>query len=260
MSYLLTLYKHKLSIVFFVSVVIIVCCVSSNNMYADNTQKIEEARALLTVKLESLKELKDDTILLNNKALDDILKSFSGMRFTFEELDFEFLILSKKLKKTIVVTDASAVFNNYKENVGQGYTQFDTIEYHGDENFIIRTFTPNSEDGEYHVEEINGVMIRQKPELLITVSSVKDRAVKVKTGIISSDKVFVNSGISFKYRGSDERVDSKSILGFLPVNEKILILEGDLRDENDEKLEKGVFVQILGKKYGGVEKMGDYIK
>ncbi|MGR3176467.1 MAG: hypothetical protein ACUZ8E_00235, partial [Candidatus Anammoxibacter sp.] len=116
---------------------------------------------------------------------------------------------------------------------------------------------PNSEDGQYHVEEINGVEIRQKPELLITVSSVKDRAVKVKTGIIKSDKVFINSGISFKYRGSDERVDSKSILGFLPVNEKILILEGDL---SGETLEKGCFVQILGKKYGGVEKMGDYIK
>ncbi|MGR3179131.1 MAG: hypothetical protein ACUZ8E_13855 [Candidatus Anammoxibacter sp.] len=261
MNYLLTLYRYKLSIVFFVSVVIIVCSVSSNNMYADNTQKLEEARALLAVKLESLEQLEDDKILLNNMALDDILKSFSGIRFTFAELDFEFLLLSQKLRKTIVVTDASAVFNNYKENAGQKYTQFDTIEYHGDENFILRTFTPNAEDGQYHVEEINGVEIRQKPELLITVSSVKDRAVKVKTGIIKSDKVFINSGISFKYRGSDERVDSKSILGFLPVNEKILVLEGDLKgDLNGGKLEKGVFVQILGKKYGGVEKMGDYIK
>lgn len=260
MNYLLTLYRHKLSIVFFVFI-IIVCSVSSNNMYADNTQKVEEARALLAVKLESLEQLEDDKILLNNMALDDILKSFSGIRFTFEELDFEFLLLSKKLKKIIVVTDASSVFNNYKDNVGQKYTQFDTIEYHGNENVILRTFTPNSEDGQYHVEEINGVMIRQKPELLITVSSVKDRAVKVKTGIVSSDKVFVNSGISFKYRGSDERVDSKSILGFLPVNEKILVLEGDLKGDLDgEKLKKGVFVQILGKKYGGVEKMGDYIR
>ncbi|MGR3219419.1 MAG: hypothetical protein ACUZ8H_06315 [Candidatus Anammoxibacter sp.] len=261
MDYSLTSYRHKLSIVFFVSVVFLSCSVSSNNMYADDTQKVEEARASLALKCESAAPFNDNKVLLSNKALDGILKSFSGIRFTFEELEYELLLLSGKLKKTIVVTDASDVFNNYKENIGQKYTQFDSIEYHGDENFILRTFTPNSEDGEYYIEEINGVEIRQKPELLITVSSVKDRAVKVKTGIITSDKVFVNSGISFKYRGSDERVDSKSILGFLPVNEKILVLEGNLKgDLHGEKLEKGVFVQILGKKYGGVEKMGDYIK
>ena len=190
MSYLLTLYRYRLSIVFFVNVAIAVCIVSSNNMYADTNNNAEDAIASLAVKLTAIQQKTDDNILLNNDELNNILKSFSGIRFTFEELDFELLLLSKELKKTIVITEASTVFNAYKENVGQKYTQFDTIEYHGDANFILRKYTPNSEDGESHVEEINGVKIRQKSELLITVSKVKDRAVKVKTGI-----VFVRQGL-----------------------------------------------------------------
>lgn len=241
---------------FIIKIVIVICCFTLSYTYAEEIESIGKAKVLLSAKLLSLQDSDSDKILVTNMELGLILTSFSNMKFTFGELAYEFLCISKKLNKPIIFKDASSVFNKYKDNINQKFTKFETIEYNGTENHIIMKFTPNSEDEQFYVEAIDGKDIYQKEETMLNVTDVNERKVKVKTGILTADEVFINRGISFKFREGDEKVDSKSILGVLPKTELILILEGDLKGE---KLDKGTFIQVIAKKYGGVDKCGDYI-
>lgn len=231
----------------------------SNKLYATDTMSIDSAKQLLALQIASSSEKSSDKILLSNEALDAVLQSFSGSRFTFEELAYEFLVLSKELNKEIILGDSSMIFNKYKENKGLGfkYARFDSIEYNGMENYILMRFSPNTEDGESYVEIFDDRNIYYKKESLFTVSKLSDREIKVRKGLFSVDKAYINTGISFKPRDGDERVDTNSILGILPRTELILVIEGSSKGK---RLAKGAVVTIIDNKYGAVYDTADYIK
>ena len=219
---------------------------------------INDAKRFLERKIITLHGESANRIELSNGDLDEILVAFSGVGYTFEELTYEFLQLSRKLKKCIQINDASYVFNKFKKNKGRGikYAKFDTLEYDGLNSLIYMQFTPNSEDGEWYVEHVDDREVYYKEKSVFSVVRIAERKVKVKTGVFSSDKAYISSGISFKPVDNSERIDSMSILGILPRTELILILEGD---SEGETLHKGSLVTIIAGKYGQIYTEGDYI-
>lgn len=231
----------------------------SNKLYATDAMSIDSAKQLLALQITSLSEKSSDKILLSNEALDAILQSFSGSGFTFEELAYEFLVLSKDLNKPIALGDSSMIFNKYKKSKGLGlkYARFAYIEYNGREDYILMRFLPNTEDGQSYVEMLDDRDIYYKRDSLLTVSKIYNRGIKVRKGLFSVDNAYVNTGISFKPRDGDERVDTNSILGILPRTEFILVIEGVT---NGKRLTKGALITIIDNKYGTVYDKGDYIK
>ena len=244
---------------FLISICVIFLAVNLNesSVSANEAAIVASAKELLSTRLNTLSLDTSEAIELSNRDLDDILQAFSGLGFTFEELDFEFLRLSKELEKAVVVGDSSSVFNKYKENTGRKYPKFDSMEYNGKEGQILLRFTPNSEDGQYYVETIDEREVHYKKELLLSVSKITETKIKVKNGIFSTDNVHINSGISFKYRNGDEMVDTESILGFLPRTQIVFVIEGNIEDE---KIAKGSLLPVLSSKYGKLDTRGDYIK
>lgn len=223
----------------------------------DEATTVASAKELLSTRLNALSLNTTVAIELSNRDLDDILQAFSGLGFAFEELDFEFLRLSEELEKTVVVRDSSSVFNKYKENTGKKYPKFDSMEYNGKDGQILLRFTPNSEDGQYYVETIDEREVHYKKELLLSVSKINETKISVKSGIFSTDNVHINSGISFKYRNGDEKVDTESILGFLPRTQIVFVIEGNIEGE---KIAQGSLLPVLSSKYGKLNTKGDYIK
>ena len=223
-----------------------------------NTESINSAKEFLERKIITLQAEPSNTIELSNEGLDEILVAFSGFGYTFEELAYEFLQLSKNLKKSIKINDASHVFNKFKENKGRGikYAKFNTLEYDGQNSLIYMLFTPNSEDGQWYVEHVDDRKVYYKEKSVFSVMKIAGRNVKVKTGVFSSDRAYISSGISFKPVDNSERIDSMSILGILPRTELILILDGN---SDGETLHKGSLVTIIANKYGQIYTEGDYI-
>ncbi len=249
-------YKCRISAAVLLVTIFFFCSIAPG-VFADDAPSINKAKLALFERLSNLNDDLAETIELNDQELDAVLQSFSGLRYSFEELFFEIVQISKKLNKTIVVGPLSSVFNKYKGNNLRIYPKFDSIEFNGPEDAILTRFTPNREEDQVYFENIGGTDIYYRSELLIGVDVVNDKKVKVKTGVFSSDKIFVKEGISFKYREGDEKVDSKSILGLLSKTEIIVALKGDLEDK---KAEKGCLAEIIAKKYGMVDQAGDYIK
>lgn len=240
-----------------VTVVITILCAVSGRLYAENMMDIKDAKAAMESKLAALGSESSDKIYLGHSALGDILARFSDQKFTFGELELEFLLISKRLNKDIVIRDGARVFNKFKDNMAQRYPLFDLLEYQGGRDRILIKTTPDSDDGRFHIEEINGRNVYHKEEIRINVSTIYDRNVRLRTGVFSSDKVHVRRGISLRYREGDVGVDSRSVLGILSKDETIVVLDGE---SNGNQVEKGCFLQVLGKKYGGIDHAGDFIK
>ena len=244
--------------ILYVTIIVTSLVLVTNTLYGGNMGSINDAKRFLERKIITLHEEPSNGMELSNRDLDEILEAFSGIGYTFEELAYEFLKLSKKLKKSIKINNASNVFNKFKKNKGRGikYAKFDTLEYDGLNSLIYMQFTPNSEDGEWYVEHVDDREVYYKEKSVFSVVKIAERKVKVKTGVFSSDRAYINSGISFKPVDNSERIDSMSILGILPMTELILILEGD---SEGETLRKGSLVTIIANKYGQIYTEGDYI-
>lgn len=244
---------NKLFIIIFISLTIMF---SFDQITFANSEAVNTAKNMLKERISKLSRPQTDTIEIDDNNLTGILQQFSGLQFTFEELFYEILTLSKDLNKTITVGDSSTIFNRYKTNIARKLSKFDSMEYRGNESSIIFRYTPNTEDEESYVEVIDNRDNYYAKELLLMVSLIQDRNIKARKGMLNVEKVFVNNGLSFKFRKGDERVDSDSVLGIMPKTETILILEGDLKGE---KLEKGTIMELIARKYGGLDLRGDYI-
>lgn len=253
------LFKAALLIISCINAIMLVLCLSRSQLCAGNIRSIDNAKGLLESQIIALSQRSSDDIEVSNKELEEILRSFSGLGFTFEELAYEFLSLSKRLKRKITFGDASLELNKYKKEKGLGlkYARFDSLVYDGLEDYMLMQFTPNTEDGQWHVELIDDRNVYYKKRTLFSVKEIFDKKVKVKKGVFSVDKAYINSGVSFKPLDGAERVDTQSILGILPRTELILIFEGS---SNGKRLGKGSSVTVIDGKYGQVHASGDYIK
>lgn len=198
-------------------------------------------------------------IEISNEKLEEILNSFSGLGFTFEEFSFELLMMSKKLQKKIRLGDASSVFNKYKVKKGLGlkYPKFNSLEYNGQQQFMLMYFTPNSKNGQYYVEFIEDRDVYYKEKTLIYVDEISNKKIKIRSGIFSVLKVHIDSGISFRPKIGDEQLDTKSILGILPRTEVVLVNEGF---SDGKKLKKDSIVTVVNNKYGVIYEIYNYIK